>query len=259
MNDKKTSPASDSSDPTRERIAKVIARHGLCSRRDAEKWIESGRVKVNGIKLLSPAFTVISEDTIEVDNVKLDTAPPSRLFRFHKPNGMLTTHKDPEGRPTVFEGLPSELPRLISIGRLDMTSEGLLLLTTDGALARKLELPATGLVRTYRARVNVPTKVDLSQSLLDLLQEGVTVDGINYGSIEAVLDPKGEGKTNRWITVKLTEGKNREVRHVLASLGLTVNRLIRTTYGPFELGDLPAKALQEIPVSKWKKMLNIQK
>jgi len=226
-----------------ERIAKVLARAGVASRREVERLIEAGRVAVNGQTLTTPAFKVSPADQVTLDGRLVAKAEPTRLFRYHKPTGLVTTHSDPKGRPTVFEALPPGLPRLISVGRLDLNSEGLLLLTNDGELARRLELPATGLTRRYRARAR--GRVD--QAKLDRLKEGVTVEGVHYGPIEAFLDDTREGAANQWIVVSLTEGKNREVRKVLEALGLTVNRLIRLTYGPYELGALRAGEVQELP------------
>jgi 23S rRNA pseudouridine2605 synthase len=222
------------------RIAKAIARAGICSRRDAERMIEEGRVSVDGRVLRSPALNVTGRETILIDGKPLPAAEGVRLWRYHKPKGRVTTHKDPEGRPTVFEALPADMPRVISIGRLDYNSEGLLLLTNDGALARHLELPATGWLRRYRARAW--GKVTVEQ--LEALAEGVTVDGVHYEPIEARLDR--EQGDNVWLTLALREGKNREVRKVLGSLGLEVNRLIRISYGPFQLTDLAPGAIAEI-------------
>jgi 23S rRNA pseudouridine2605 synthase len=223
-----------------ERIAKFLARAGVCSRRDAERLIAEGRVKVNGKKLDTPAFKVTEKDKISVDGRPVAAAEPTRLWRYHKPSGLVTTHRDPAGRPTVFERLPTDLPRVISVGRLDLTSEGLLLLTNDGALARQLELPSNGWRRRYRARAFGR----IEQAELDALAGGVTVDGVRYGPIEAKLERSG---ANSWITLSLSEGKNREVRRVLESLGLKVNRLIRIAYGPFQLGTLAVGAVEEIP------------
>jgi len=214
------------------RIAKAMARAGLCSRRDAERWIEEGRVNVNGQRLDSPALTVGPKDKILVDDNPLPMAQPPRLWRYHKPRGQVTTHRDPEGRATVFDNLPGDMPRVISIGRLDYNTEGLLLLTTDGELARHLELPATGWLRRYRVRAFGR----ISHARLDALKDGWQVDDVIYGPIEATLDTQ-QGD-NVWMTIGLREGKNREVRKVLESLGLTVNRLIRLSYGPFQLLDL---------------------
>jgi 23S rRNA pseudouridine2605 synthase len=223
-----------------ERIAKRLARAGLCSRREAERWIAEKRVAVDGRVLDSPAVTVTAESRITVDGKPLKAAEPTRLWRYHKPAGLVTTHRDPEGRPTIFAALPSTLPRLISVGRLDLPSEGLLLLTNDGALARHLELPSTGWIRRYRVRAFGSVDADA----LARLKEGVTVAGVRYGPIEATLDRK-QGR-NVWLTVALAEGKNREVRKVLEHLGLTVNRLIRISYGPFQLGSLKRGAIEEV-------------
>jgi 23S rRNA pseudouridine2605 synthase len=225
---------------TGERIAKVIARAGLCSRRAAEDWIEAGRVSVNGKRIASPALDVGPNDVVTVDGTPLPERQRSRLWRYHKPAGLVTTHSDPQGRPTVFERLPEELGRVISVGRLDLTSEGLLLLTNDGDLARRLELPSTGWTRRYRVRVHGTVE----QAALDRLQRGVTVDGVRYGPIDARFD-RVQG-ANAWLTMGLQEGKNREVRKVLESLGLEVNRLIRVAYGPFQLGNLDRGAVAEV-------------
>ena len=213
-----------------ERIAKVIARAGLCSRREAEAWIAAGRVAVNGEKIASPALNVKSADKIMVDGKPLPGVERTRLFLYHKPRGLVTTTSDPQGRPTIFGALPKHLPRLISIGRLDLSTEGLLLLTNDGGLARALELPSTAWLRRYRVRAHGK----VTQEQLDTLREGVTVDGINYGPVEATLDR--EQASNVWITFAIREGKNREVRNVLRHLGLHVARLIRVSFGPFQLG-----------------------
>ncbi len=225
----------------KERIAKVMARAGLCSRRDAERWILEGRVIVNGKKLDSPAFTVGAGDKIFVDGKALKAAEDTRLFLYHKPAGLVTTAKDERGRDTVFSTLPAEMGRVVSIGRLDLNTEGLLLLTNDGELARHLELPSTGWRRRYRVRVH--GTVDTGK--LQALEKGITVDGMNYKSIEATLE-RQQGGANAWLNVVLTEGKNREVRKVMEAIGLNVNRLIRTHYGPFALGDLPPGAVQEV-------------
>lgn len=224
----------------KERIAKVMARAGLCSRRDAERWIAAGRVVVNGQTLDTPAFTVSDRDTVIVDGKTLPKADKARLFLFHKPTGLVTTARDEKGRPTVFEGLPPDLPRLVSVGRLDMNTEGLLLLTNDGELARWLELPATGWRRRYRVRVHGQVPADA----VERLKKGIKVDDIQYGSIEATLD--SQQGSNSWLTLTLTEGKNREIRKVMEALGVRVNRLIRLSYGPFQLGKLPRGALEEV-------------
>lgn len=231
-------------DAAGERVAKTLARAGVASRREVERLIEAGRVALNGQTLTTPAVKVTSGDILTVDGAVVDAAEPTRVFLHHKTTGRVTTHKDPQGRPTVFEALPDGLPRLISVGRLDVGTEGLLLLTNDGELARALELPATGLARRYRARAL--GRVD--QARLDTLKKGVTVEGVHYGPIEATLDKAREGAAgaNLWITLTLTEGKNREVRRVLESLGLKVNRLIRLSYGPFALGTLAPGMVEEV-------------
>lgn len=222
-------------------MAKVLARAGVCSRRDAEKLIAEGRVKLNGVVLDTPAVKVGPGDKLSVDGRPVGQAEPARMWRYHKPAGLVTTHRDPAGRATVFEHLPPGLPRVISVGRLDLNSEGLLLLTNDGGLARRLELPANGWVRRYRARAFGR----VTQMELDGLKDGITVDGVRYGPIQATLE-RGQG-ANAWIQVAITEGKNREVRRVLEAIGLKVNRLIRVAYGPFELGALEIGAAEEIP------------
>lgn len=227
--------------PTEEmRIAKALARAGLCSRRQAEAWIAEGRVTVNGKVIESPALNVGPRDRIVVDGEPLPVAEPARLWRYHKPRGLVTTHKDPEGRPTVFETMPKDMPRVISIGRLDFNTEGLLLLTNDGELARHLELPATGWLRRYRVRAFG----EVTQERLDTLKDGVEIEGVRYGPIEATLDQK-QG-SNVWLTIGLREGKNREVRNILGSLGLTVNRLIRVSFGPFQLLDLEQGSVESV-------------
>ncbi|MCB9948675.1 MAG: rRNA pseudouridine synthase [Rhodospirillaceae bacterium] len=224
----------------RERIAKRLARAGLCSRREAEAWVADRRVRVNGAVLTTPAVTVGPGDLILVDGKPLPEAERTRLWRYHKPSGLVTTERDPQGRPTVFEKLPAELPRVVSVGRLDLTSEGLLLLTNDGELARFLGHPSTGWPRRYRVRVHG----EVSEQRLAALAKGVTVAGIRYGPIEAALD-RTQG-ANAWLTMTLREGRNREVRKVLESLDLTVTRLIRVSFGPFHLGVLPRGAVDEI-------------
>ena len=227
--------------PARERIAKRLARAGLCSRRDAERWIAEGRVSVNGRVLATPAVTVGDDDRIAVDGKPIPEAERTRLWRYHKRAGLVTTHRDPQGRPTVFDRLPEDMPRVISVGRLDLNSEGLLLLTNDGALARRLELPAAGWVRRYRVRVHG----EIDAARLAALEKGVTIDGVRYGSIKAALD-RQQG-SNAWLTVSLQEGKNREIRRVMEYLGWPVTRLIRVAYGPFQLGSLPEGAAEEVP------------
>lgn len=223
-----------------ERIAKVVARAGLASRRDAEELITQGRVTVNGRVINSPALDVTANDTIAVDGKVLPPRERTRLFMYHKPRGLMTTHADPEGRPTVFDNLPEGLPRLISIGRLDFNTEGLLLLTNDGGLARALELPDTGWLRRYRVRAHG----EVTQAQLDELKKGVEVDGVKYGSIDATLE-RDQG-ANVWLVFAIREGKNREVRNVMAHLGLEVNRLIRVSYGPFQLGELEEGKVEEV-------------
>jgi 23S rRNA pseudouridine2605 synthase len=222
------------------RIARALARAGLCSRREAERWIAQGRVCVNGETLASPARDVHASDNILVDGRPLPPPAPPRLWRYHKPRGLVTTHSDPQGRPTVFAALPPQLPRVISIGRLDVNTEGLLLLSNDGALARHLELPATGWLRRYRVRAHG----SITQAALDELKDGITLGGMRYGPIEAVLER--QQASNAWLIIGLREGKNREVRTVLDHLGLTVNRLIRVSFGPFQLLDLEPGAVAPV-------------
>jgi 23S rRNA pseudouridine2605 synthase len=227
-----------------DRVAKVLARAGVASRREVERLIAAGRVALNGAVLNTPAVKVEPGDIVTVDGEVVSDAEPARLFRYHKPTGLVTSHNDPKGRPTVFQALPEGLPRLISVGRLDLSSEGLLLLTNDGGLARALEMPTSGVVRRYRARA----LGRVTQERLDKLKDGITVEGVRYGSIEARLDKAKEGPqgANLWITVTLAEGKNREVRRVLEALGLKVNRLIRLSYGPFALGTLLPGQVEEV-------------
>ena len=223
-----------------ERIAKVIARAGRCSRRDAEKLVLEGRVAVNGRTLATPAFNVGPGDRIEIDGSPLAARERTRLWLFHKPKGLVTTNRDPEGRPTVFSALPADLPRVMTVGRLDLNTEGLLLLTNDGGLARVLELPSTGWLRRYRVRAHGR----VAPGALESLAHGVTIDGMVYGGVEAALD-RVQG-SNVWLTVGLREGKNREVKHVLEHLGLDVTRLIRVSFGPFQLGDLRPGEVREV-------------
>ncbi len=234
MNNRTANPKSG------ERIAKVIARAGLCSRRQAEAWIAAGRVAVNGAVIASPALDVTANDRISVDDKPLPARERTRLFLYHKPRGLVTTNADPQGRPTIFGALPKQLPRLVSVGRLDLNTEGLLLLTNDGGLARVLEHPDTGWLRRYRVRA----LGRVTQAQFDALRAGVTIDGIRYGAIEAALD-RTQG-SNVWLTFAIREGKNREVRNVLGTLDLKVNRLIRVSFGPFQLGELPAGAIEEV-------------
>lgn len=223
-----------------ERIAKALARAGVCSRRDAERMIAEGRVSVNGTVLASPAHNVTAADAIAVDGKPIAKPEPARIWRHHKPAGLVTTHRDPQNRPTVFERLPEDMPRVVSVGRLDLNSEGLLLLTNDGGLARRMELPSTGWVRRYRARAYGRIR----QEELDELALGIEADGVRYGPINANLERQQGG--NAWISLALSEGKNREVRRVLEALGLRVNRLIRVAYGPFQLGELAPGDVEEV-------------
>jgi 23S rRNA pseudouridine2605 synthase len=226
--------------PDGERIAKVIARAGVCSRRDAEKMIEAGRVAVDGQILRSAAVNVTATQRIAIDGKALPAREQTKLWRYHTPPGLVTSHRDPEGRPTVFQHLPAGLPRVVSVGRLDINSEGLLLLTNDGELARRLELPATGWKRRYRVRVHGT----VDDAALARLAAGMTVDGVRYGSVTATLDRSQ--RDNSWLTMALTEGKNREVRRLCEHLGWQVSRLIRVAFGPFQLGDLEAGKVDEI-------------
>jgi len=227
-----------------ERIAKYLASAGVASRRDVEKLIAEGRVSVDGHRLDTPAFKVTGREKILVDGQPVRRPEATRLWRYHKPSGLVTTNRDPDGRPTIFEQLPKALPRVVTIGRLDLSTEGLLLLTNDGELARALELPGTGLERKYRARAYGRVR----QEELDKLRDGIVYEGIEYRSIIATLD-RAVG-SNSWIDMTLIEGKKREARRALESLGLKVNRLIRVSYGPVELGDLSPGSVQEIPAAQ---------
>lgn len=237
--------------PKGDRIAKVIARAGICSRRDAEKLIAEGRVKVDGVVITSPALNIGATNLVMVDEKLLAEPEGARMWRFHKPSGLVTTHKDEKGRPTVFANLPKHLGRVVSVGRLDFNSEGLLLLTNDGEIARRMEIPASGWPRVYRARLFGK----VTQAELDKLATGVTIAGVKYGPIVADLE-RAKGMYS-WATVSLKEGKNREVKRVMESLGLRVARLIRTSYGPFSLGQLAEGAVEEIPARLWREKLGI--
>ena len=244
---KDAAPAKVEAPVRKERIAKRLARAGVASRREVERLIGLGRIAVNGRVLDTPAVLVGRDDVVTLDGRPVERPEATRVWRFHKPVGLMTTHRDPQGRPTVFEALPEGMPRVISVGRLDINSEGLLLLTNDGELSRALELPTTGWVRRYRARA----RGRVTQEQLDRLKDGMTIDGVRYGSIEATLDKAkeaagGKAPANLWITVSLTEGKNREVRKVLEHLGVTENRLIRLSYGPFQLGTLAEGEVAEV-------------
>ncbi len=232
-----------------ERIAKFLARAGVASRREAEKLIEQGIVTVNGKVLTTPAFKVTPDMDIRVDGARINKPGPPRLWRYHKPDGLVTTHKDPQGRKTVFEALEGRLPRVISVGRLDLTTEGLLLLTNSGDLSRRLELPSSGWARRYRVRAYGRVR----QSQLDSLKDGVTIDGVQYGPVRAQLDQQQGG--NVWVTLSINEGKNREVRTLMRHLDLQVNRLIRTAYGPFQLGKLRKNDIEEISGKQMKEQL----
>ena len=232
-----------------ERIAKYIARTGICSRREAETLIAQQRITVNGETVTSPAFNVSGDEKILFDGEKLPQIDKTRLWLYYKPEGLVTSHKDPQGRPTVFANLPKELPRVVSVGRLDLNSEGLLLLTNSGELSRKLELPSNGWSRRYKVRVHGRVN---EKSLADL-QNGITVDGINYGPIKAEIETvKG---SNAWLMITLSEGKNREIRRVMKHLGFDVARLIRLSYGPFQLGALKPGEVKEVPGKVLKEQL----
>ena len=232
-----------------ERLAKYIARSGVCSRRDAEKYILQQRVSVNGNIIETPAFNVNENDVVLLDGEKLPQIEPTKLFIYYKPVGLVTTHKDDKGRQTVFETLPPEIGRVLSVGRLDLNSEGLLLLTNNGGLARELELPANAWSRRYRVRVH--GKID--EAKLKEIENGVTIDGVRYGKLSLVLD--SQNGTNAWLTVTLNEGKNREIRKLMKFAGLEVARLIRVSYGPFQLGNLKKGELKQVPQKVLKEQL----
>ncbi|MBV9842823.1 MAG: pseudouridine synthase [Sphingomonadaceae bacterium] len=227
--------------PAEQRIAKLLARAGVASRREIERMIADRRVAIDGTVIETPATLLKSLKGVTVDGKPVRDAEPARLFRYHKPTGLLTTERDPKGRPTIYDRLPQGLPRVVPVGRLDLNTEGLLLLTTDGGLKRQLELPSTGIPRTYRARAYG----QISQAQLEDLIEGIEIDGVRYGSIDADLERRTGA--NVWIVLTLAEGKNREVRRVLEHLGLRVSRLIRIGYGPFLLADLAPGAVEEVP------------
>jgi 23S rRNA pseudouridine2605 synthase len=238
-------------EPSGDRIAKIIARAGVCSRREAEKLIAEGRVALNGETVTTPAIRVGADQVVSVDGKPLAEPEGTRLWRYHKAQGLVTTHKDPEGRPTVFKNLPLSLPRVVSIGRLDINSEGLLLLTNDGDLARRLELPAAGWNRKYRVRLFGK----VAQAELDRLAEGVTIDGVKYGPVIADIE-RTKGMYS-WAQVMLKEGKNREVKRLMEYLGLKVARLIRVQFGPFHLGQLEPGHVEEIPAKIWREQLGM--
>jgi len=232
-----------------QRIAKVMARAGLCSRREAERWIVEGRVSVDGETIRDPALNVTASNAVVVDGKPMPAAESPRLWRYHKPPGLVTTERDPQGRPTVFDALPKTLPRVLSIGRLDLSSEGLLLFTNDGEVARQLEMPSTGWARRYRVRIFGA----VTQSKLDRLSKGVTVEGVRYGAISAEIER--QTGSNAWVIVTLKEGKNREIRRVMEYLGFSVNRLIRISYGPFDLGTLERGDVLEVPPGELRAIL----
>jgi 23S rRNA pseudouridine2605 synthase len=234
-----------------ERIAKVMARAGVCSRRDAEKLIAEGRVAIGGQKVTTPGVRVAADALITVDGKAIPSREATKLWRYHKPAGLVTSHRDPEGRPTVFQHLPRQLPRVLSVGRLDINSEGLLLLTNDGELARRLELPAQGWIRRYRVRLFGK----VSQADLDKLANGVTIAGVRYGPVTAELE-RAKGPY-AWANVALKEGKNREVKRLMEHLGLKVARLIRISFGPFHLGHLPEGSVEEISGKVWREQLGM--
>lgn len=241
----------DASTDSAERIAKRLSRAGVCSRREAERLIDAGRVSIAGETVTTPATLVTADDRIEVDGKPIPEPDVARIWRLHKPSGVICTDRDPDGRKTVFSLLPEKMPRVMTVGRLDLNSEGLLLLTNDGALARRMELPATGWVRRYRVRI----RGTADPEKLATLANGITVDGARYGSIDAAID--SQSKSNAWLTVALREGKNREIRKVMEALGYQVNRLIRTAYGPFQLGNLQRGALDEIPAKVVREQLGL--
>lgn len=233
----------------KERIAKIMAAAGLCSRREAERWISSGRVTVNGQTLTTPACVVGADDIVTVDGQPLGGKQPRRVWCYHKPAGLITTNRDPQGRPTIFDKLPPTLPRVVTVGRLDFNSEGLLLLTTDGGLARELELPSRGWKRKYRVRVHGK----MTPGIIDKLQQGIQVEGVRYAPCG--VEVEREQGSNTWLLMTLTEGKNREIRRMMDSFGLPVTRLIRVSYGPFQLGNLAPGDVREISAKVLKELL----
>src|SRR5258705_2586189 len=237
----------------KERIAKFLSRAGVASRRESERLIEAGRIALNGVVVTHPATLVDTDDALAVDGKTVAGLDQSKIWRYHKPAGLVTTARDPEGRPTVFAALPKSLPRLISVGRLDINTEGLLLLTNDGELARTLELPSQGWIRRYRVRLFG----NVTQADLDRLAKGVTLDGVRYGPVMAELE-RAKG-SYAWAMISLKEGKNREVKRLMEHLGLKVARLIRVSFGPFHLGHLPEGAVEEIPGKVWREQLGLTK
>ncbi|MBU2357817.1 MAG: rRNA pseudouridine synthase [Alphaproteobacteria bacterium] len=226
--------------PDGDRIAKVLSRAGIASRRDAERMIEEGRVSVNGKTITSPALNVTDRDRIVVDGKPVGQPEAPRLWLYHKPAGLVTSAKDEKDRQTVFDAMPADMPRVMSVGRLDINSEGLLLLTNDGGIKRRLELPSTGWLRRYRVRING----SVSEARLDELRKGITVEGVKYQPMIVTFD-RQQG-ANAWLTISIREGKNREIRRAMEAVNATVNRLIRVSYGPFQLGKLEAGAVEEV-------------
>ncbi|NHX27166.1 rRNA pseudouridine synthase [Escherichia coli] len=239
--------------PPGDRIAKVLARAGVASRREAERMIQIGRVSVNGKVIDSPALNVTARDRIAVDGKPIAEAEPPRLWLYHKPTGLVTTERDEKGRPTVFENLPEGMPRVMSVGRLDLNSEGLLLLTNDGEIKRRLELPSTGWLRKYRVRV----KGTPDDATLDPLRKGITIEGERFQPMEVALD-RQQG-ANAWLTIGIREGRNREIRRAMEAVGLVVNRLLRVSYGPFRLNELKAGEVEEVKSRVMRDQLGLDK